>query len=122
MAVVKSRRVDDETELEDEPIEASYSITSYGADYPVDSLIQRVKDGTIFVPGFQRQFVWSQTQASRFIESLLMGLPVPGIFLARETGDTNKSLVIDGQQRLKSLQFFYDGTFGRRAFELTGIS
>jgi hypothetical protein len=117
----RSRKVDDETELEDEPIAVSFSITSYGADYPVDGLVQRIRDESIFVPSFQRQFVWSQTQASRFIESLLLGLPVPGIFLARE-GESNRSMVIDGQQRLKSLQYFYEGTFGRQAFELTGVA
>ena len=49
-------------------------------------------------------------EASRFIESLLLGLPVPGIFLARDE-PTGKLLVIDGQQRLKSLLFFCDGFF-----------
>lgn len=112
--------VDDSTEEEDEPIEFRYSITSYGADYPVDGLVRRIQDGTVFIPPFQRRYVWSQTQASRFVESLLLGLPVPGIFLARER-DTNRSLVIDGQQRLRSLQYFYEGVFGKKAFELVGI-
>ena len=56
------------------------------------------------------------TKASRFVESLLLGLPVPGIFLSREV-ETNKLLVIDGQQRLVTLRDFYDGIFtptGRR--------
>src|SRR5690606_13194540 len=58
---------------------------------------------------------------SRFIESLLMGLPVPGVFLAREA--SNKLLVIDGQQRLKTLEYFCRGVFGSsgREFRLRGI-
>ena len=62
-----------------------------------------------------------QNQASRFIESLLLGLSVPGIFLYKEPA-TNKHLVIDGQQRLKTLQFFFGGTFLKKKFRLTNIS
>jgi hypothetical protein len=60
--------------------------------------------------------------ASRFIESLLLGLPVPGIFLSFEP-KTERHLIIDGQQRLKTLQYFFQGLFeptGRR-FALTGV-
>jgi hypothetical protein len=61
--------------------------------------------------------------ASRFIESLLLGLPVPAIFLYKET-DSNKHLVIDGQQRLRTLQFFYKGLFepANRSFQLKGVN
>jgi uncharacterized protein with ParB-like and HNH nuclease domain len=87
-----------------------YDITSYGADYDVEGLVKRLNRGDILIPPFQRNYVWNQQEASRFIESLLLGLPVPAIFLAREP-DTNKLLVIDGQQRLKTLQFFYNCIF-----------
>ncbi|MCY4260692.1 MAG: DUF262 domain-containing protein [Rhodobacteraceae bacterium] len=99
-----------------------FSITSFGIDYPVETLVHRMNREQFYIPGFQRQFVWSQNQASRFIESLLLGLPVPGIFLFRESG-TGKHLVIDGQQRLKSLQFFFNGRFmnNNNKFELHGI-
>ena len=49
-----------------------------------------------------------------------MGLPVPGIFLYKEA-ETNKHFVIDGQQRLKSLQAFYSGLLGDKKFRLTGV-
>jgi len=97
-------------EDDDEKIPFSYSITSYGADYTIDSLVKRIEDGSIFVPIFQRGYVWKFREASRFIESLLLGLPIPGIFLAKEE-DTKKLLVIDGLQRLRTLQYFYMGFF-----------
>ncbi len=99
-----------------------YAITSYGADYPVDGLVKRLRNGTIYVPPFQRSYVWSIRDASRFVESLLLGLPVPGVFLSRED-PTNKLLVIDGQQRLRSLEFFYDRLFGPtgREFKLEDV-
>ncbi len=97
-------------ESTDEIVPYRYSITSYGADYPVDSLVSRIDRDVIFIPTFQRSFVWSINQASRFIESLLLGLPVPGVFFSKES-DTGKLLIIDGQQRLKTLQYFYRGIF-----------
>jgi uncharacterized protein with ParB-like and HNH nuclease domain len=102
------------------PVE--YSITSYGADYPVDGLVKRIEAGSIYIPKFQRSYVWNIYRASRFVESLLLGLPVPAVFLSKEL-DSNKLLVIDGQQRLKTLQFFYSGIFGPtgNAFKLKEV-
>lgn len=107
---------------EDESFPIKYSITSYGADYPVDGLVKRIRDGSIFVPPFQRGFVWDLKKASRFIESFLLGLPVPGIFLSKDE-ETQKLLVIDGQQRLLTLQYFYGGIFHTtgREFALKGV-
>jgi len=106
----------------DESIPFKYSITSYGTDFDVEGLVRRIERGDIYIPPFQRRFVWNQRQASRFVESLLLGLPVPGIFLSRD--GESKLLVIDGQQRLWSLLFFYRGVFepAKRQFALmTGL-
>jgi len=104
-----------------------YDITSYGADYDVEGIVKRLERKDILIPEFQRSYVWKLSEASRFVESLLLGLPVPGVFLAREQ-KTNKFLVIDGQQRLKTLQFFYNGFFNpklddrtHRVFTLTKV-
>ena len=104
----------DEASADDTVTPEHYDITSYGADYDVEGLVKRLKRGDIFVPDFQRGYVWNQPMASRLIESLLLGLPVPGIFLAREAS-SNKLIVIDGQQRLKTLLYFYDGFFAPKA-------
>lgn len=102
--------VEDPTEdTPEEVLPFVYTITSYGADYPVDALINRLNKGDIYIPKFQRGYVWQYKDACRFIESLLLGLPVPGIFLEKESDQ--KLLVIDGNQRLKTLQFFYLGYF-----------
>ncbi|WP_102194677.1 DUF262 domain-containing protein [Microbacterium aurantiacum] len=120
--------VDPDTEV----ITTSYEITSYGADYDVHGLVRRMNLEDIVVPSFdpeyqgtgevrafQRAFVWRQTQMSRFIESLLLGLPVPGIFLVRDRA--NKLLVLDGQQRLRTLRMFYDGIANDKKFRLTNV-
>lgn len=107
-------------ETTEETLAYKYSITSYGADFTVQVLVSKLGEEVIFVPEFQRSYVWNINQASRFIESLLLGLPVPGIFLSKETS-TQKLLVIDGQQRLKSLQYFYKGLFKEQKFRLKGV-
>ena len=108
-----------------------YSITAYGADYPVDSLVKRIDSGDIVVPrfswldeaseitGFQREYVWPRPKSDRFIESLLLGLPVPGIFLVREP--SGRFLVLDGHQRLYTLQSFYNGHIHDKVYRLAGV-
>lgn len=109
-----------ETEDEESGAAVRYSILSYGADHPVDGLVKRISKGDIYVPEFQRGYVWNHAQASRFVESLLLGLPVPGIFLFKEP-DTQKLVVVDGQQRLLTLQYFYEGVFLGKEFALKGV-
>ena len=114
---------------EEEIVSTSYDITSYGADYPVDGLVKRIEQTDILVPsfdpdfsgsdeveGFQRRFVWTRPQMDKFIESLLLGLPVPGIFLVRDK--SNKLLVLDGQQRLRTLHAYYSGIHSGREYKL----
>ena len=108
--IVADENVHDETETDDIAESVQYRITSYGADFDMAGLVRRIKNGSIFVPDFQRPFVWTAKQASQFIESLLLGLPVPGIFLTIDP-ETNRMMVIDGNQRLKTLQYFYAGEF-----------
>lgn len=120
--------LDGESAEEEEVTPAiSYDVSSYGSDPEVEVLVNRLRRGDIIIPPFQRDYVWRQPEASKFIESLLLGLPVPGVFFATEAS-TNKQLVIDGQQRLKTLLFFFDGYFNpkpgdktQRVFSLTKV-
>lgn len=115
---------------EDEDYESAppdYQISTYPADFTLEVLHQKWKEGEILIPDFQRRFVWKQVQASKLIESFLVGLPVPAVFLYSER-KSQKFFVIDGQQRLKSIFYFFEGYFGpeaqgaRRVFRLTGLS
>jgi hypothetical protein len=116
------QEIDENLEDADEVVPFKYTITSYGADYPVDSLVKRITAKDILIPEFQRGYVWSLKEASRFVESLLVGLPVPTIFLSKDA-TTQKLLVIDGQQRLLSLRFFYEGLWPstRKEFALKSV-
>jgi Protein of unknown function DUF262 len=110
-----------------------YGITSFGADFPVDGLVKRLDNKDILIPtfdpdisdtasdlvGFQRDFVWTKPQSDRFVESLLLGFPVPGIFLVQ--GADGVYLVLDGQQRLRTLQAFYKGSLRDKTYRLQQV-
>jgi uncharacterized protein with ParB-like and HNH nuclease domain len=117
-----------DSEVEDsESTPVEFEIATYPADYTLEVLFQQWKSEDIVIPKFQRGFVWKISQASRLIESFMLGLPVPQIFIY--TDPEQKSLVVDGQQRLKSIFFFFEGFFGeedkagkRKVFKLEGIN
>ncbi len=118
-----------ESEKEDAESEpARFEIVTYPTDFTLDGLVQKYQRRTLVVPGFQRKFVWTIKQASRLIESFLLGLPVPAVFLFTDTANDNKQIVVDGQQRLLSVFYFFEGYFGeetggkRAVFALKGLN
>lgn len=115
---------------EDEDYESSpahYKIATYPADFTLEVLHLKWLAEDFRIPEFQRGFIWKQVQASKLIESFLVGLPVPPVFVYTER-DSQYFLVIDGQQRLKSIFYFFEGFFGeetmgrKSVFRLTGLN
>jgi len=96
-----------------------FNIKPWGADLSFRELIQRYDDDELVKPELQRKYVWDKAEASRFIDSLLLGLPVPSIFLA-QTAD-EKLLIIDGFQRIMTVYDYVRGIFAKdgRAFALS---
>jgi hypothetical protein len=90
-------------------------------DPEVEGLFRKFKRGKLIVqPDFQRQFVWDAVKASRLIESALLAIPIPAVYISEE--QDNKEYVIDGQQRLTSFFSFMDGTFPDGTnFKLKGL-
>lgn len=93
-------------ELDDAP----YEIRTQGADFTLELFSQKIASKEISVPDFQRQYVWPIKKASKLVESFLLGLPVPQVFLYQEASQRDL-LVVDGQQRLLSSYFFLRGTW-----------
>ncbi len=81
-----------------------YKFTTMGGDIQIRQLVQQITEGDIEIPNIQRKYVWSNSIASRFIESALLDLPLPSIFLCRQKN--GKYLIIDGLQRLTTLKYF----------------
>lgn len=95
------------------------NIKSWGADLTFRELITMWNEDELQKPEIQRKYVWEKVEASRFIESILMGLPIPSIFLAK-TKDEN-SLIVDGFQRIMTVYDYVTGIFQRdgKVFKLS---
>ena len=103
---------DDYADDDDDLDIVEYDITTSPNDFNVMTLCSFIDSGSVRIPGFQRNFVWDMTRASRLIESLILGLPVPQLFLYEQ--ERNKFLVIDGQQRLMSIYYFVKQRFPKK--------
>ena len=91
-------------------------------DPEVDSLHKKWTKGKLVLqPDFQRHFVWDAKKSSRLIESALLDIPLPIVYLSE--GDDGKEYVIDGQQRLTAFFSFINGKFldDDKDFKLTGL-
>jgi len=86
-----------------------YNIKSWGADLTFRELISMYDENELVKPELQRNYVWTKAEASRFLESLLFGLPIPSIFLAKTKDE--KHLIIDGYQRIMTVKDYVKGKF-----------
>ncbi|MEM8674688.1 MAG: DUF262 domain-containing protein [Cyanobacteria bacterium P01_G01_bin.67] len=87
-------------------------------EYPIEVLVQKYLDGKdedeneLFIPDYQREMTWDEDRQSKFIESILLGLPIPYIFVADIVDDTSQAddlarlEIIDGTQRIRTLSRF----------------
>lgn len=111
----------DEDTLDQDVSFTEYDISASPNDFNIRTLFDFIDSGIVKIPGFQRNYVWDIKRASKLIESLLIGIPVPQIFLYEE--GKNSFLVIDGQQRYFTIYFFKKKRFPRKEkrFELRKI-
>lgn len=90
---------------EEQIVEQSKRIEFYLTEFSVELLASKMEKGEFQVPAYQREYTWEDTRKSRFIESLLMGLPIPFLFFW-ENPQTGKLEIVDGSQRLRTIQEF----------------
>jgi uncharacterized protein with ParB-like and HNH nuclease domain len=91
---------------------SDFQLTTTPNDFNISTIISFINSSVFKIPAFQRHYVWDIKRASKLIESLLIGLPIPQIFLYQN--GRNEFLVIDGQQRLMTLYYFFNGRFPRK--------
>lgn len=97
-------------EAEAQIVEQSRRIEFYITEYTIEILALKMRDGEFEVPHYQREFTWESARKSRFIESILMGLPIPFLFFWVNL-ETGKLEIVDGSQRLRTLEEFILGDF-----------
>ena len=82
-----------------------------GSDWTTETIFNQLVRGNIELnPRFQRRDAWDITRKSRFIESLILGFPIPQIVLAANRQEKGKFIVLDGKQRLLTIMQFYGGS------------
>ena len=96
-----------EEQIEKEQRSVKYDIREFTIEYYVDKYSNGVDvdKNELYVPEYQREFIWTDYRQSRFIESLLLGLPVPLVFVA-ENQDDGRFEIVDGSQRIRTLNAY----------------
>lgn len=84
-------------------------------EYPVEVIVSKYRKDQIFVPHYQRNYVWKKDEKSRFIESVFLGVPIMP-FLVSVSGDEAELEIIDGSQRIRTLE-----EYCRDGFKLSGL-
>lgn len=127
--MVEQEGMDTDLDLDPSPSEqddldsdsAPFDIRTYGADMTLEIYVNKIDSGEIKIPKFQRNYVWSIKRASKLIESFLLDLPVPQVFLFRESSK-RELLVVDGQQRLLTVHRYLKGAWeGDEHFNLVSV-
>lgn len=91
--------------LKEEIIERRKEISVDAYPMSIGELMNLYKDGEIDVhPEFQRFFRWDEEQKTKLIESILLGIPIPPIFVSQKVNGTWD--LIDGQQRISTILQF----------------
>lgn len=88
----------------------SYSkkIDFYTSEYTIEILAKKVAEDEYTVPDYQREYTWESPRKSKFIESVLMGLPIPFVFFWMND-ETGKLEIVDGSQRLRTIEEYLGG-------------
>lgn len=108
-----------QSEIDDDYSDDSlFNISSWGADLSFRELISMYEEDELVKPELQRKYVWDKVEASRFIESILLGLPVPSVFLAQSG---SQKLIVDGYQRIMTVYDYMRGVFStdKKVFRLS---
>lgn len=99
----KQKKIDN---AESEIKSASKTIDYYTSEYVIETLITKLERNDYEIPVYQRKNVWERARKSKFIESILIGLPIPFLFFWQNP-DTGRLEIVDGAQRLTSIREFY---------------
>jgi hypothetical protein len=97
-------------------VEESKRIDFYTVEFSLELLAMKMERREFVIPEYQREDTWEPPRKSRFVESILMGLPVPFLFFW-ESPETGKLEIVDGCQRLRTIQQFILGGFVLRDLE-----
>ncbi|QWT40482.1 DUF262 domain-containing protein [Dickeya dadantii] len=97
-------------EVEEQIKELKKEVSYDTRDFTIEIIVQKYnkdldkEQNEIFVPDYQRDFVWDEERQSKMIESIMLGLPIPSIFVAED--EKGRLEIVDGSQRIRTLSAF----------------
>jgi len=100
--ITPAQRTLAENQIKNQQKETKYDLR----DFTIDYIVGKFQDDFFFIPDYQRNFIWSEKHRVDFIESVLLGLPIPMMFVADL--DDGRLEIVDGAQRIQTLEQFYD--------------
>ena len=114
---------EEQKDIAEHQITEKQKISDYDIrEYPIEVLVSKFTDklendeAEIYIPDYQREMIWPNKNKSRFIESILLNLPIPYLFCADD--DDGRTEIIDGSQRMRTIVEFYQNGFELRNLEL----
>ena len=124
LRLIDDTSIDVEDEAQDEQLSTddfnSRKLYIDKSDKSMSDLFRMIKEREVNLqPDFQRGFIWDKGTMSRFIESLLLSIPIPTVFLSENNDDTFD--VIDGQQRLTTIFAFMSSSLRITTFKVVWI-
>lgn len=100
-----------EMEIRDKRQQINYDTKQYPVEILVQKYMEGINDDTnkLFIPGYQREMTWDEARQSKFIESVILGLPIPYLFVADigdDENDESRLEIIDGAEHIRTLTRF----------------
>jgi hypothetical protein len=101
------KTIEEQNRAEQQIIEEKEPVAFDTREYPVEVLIDKYQENEFIIPKYQRNFVWGEDREkmSKFIESVILDLPIPYLFFA-DDNETGKLEIVDGSQRIRTLELF----------------
>lgn len=118
MAKSARRKLPDPVQVADaeqQIMEYSRTVKFTVTEYSFEFIVQKLNSDRYYVPGYQRELVWTPAKQSKFIESVFMGLPIPFVFFWQDKD--GRMEIVDGSQRLRTIRDFMADKFTLRELE-----
>ncbi len=120
-ALTKEKLEKIESEISENQRKNDFNVTDYAIESIVEKFtknLEQIDKAELFIPDYQREYIWDDKKASQFIESIILDLPIPYIYVASINGgeDDGRLEIVDGSQRIRTLVKFL-----RNKLELTDL-
>ncbi|MBB3060345.1 DUF262 domain-containing protein [Microbulbifer rhizosphaerae] len=110
--ITEEAKANAELQIKEQQKETKYDLR----DFTIDYIVQEFRNDLFFIPDYQREFIWPEKHRVDFIESVLLGLPIPMMFVADL--DDGRLEIVDGAQRIQTLEQFRNGDLTLKSLKI----